>query len=256
MSAADVVFFDCNAFLGSAQTGTWKPAGDRAALLAAMDESGIEKALVWHVAQRDWSIPEGNALASAAVAGEERLWGCWTLLPPHTGETPCGAALHERMKKERIRAVRLFPGDHRFVAGRTALGSLLDGLARRGVPLFLSMERAGIDYPMVDRLLAEFPRLPFVLCDVGVWGVDRYTRPLLERFPNVYLETSCLMLHDGVLDALVRAYGARRLLFGTGFPDRHPASAMLPLVHADMSEDDKRMIASGNVERLLGRVRL
>lgn len=256
MSATDLVYFDCNARLGTAQKGTWKPAGDRAAMIAAMDEAGIERALVWHAAQQDWSIPEGNALASAAVGGEERLWGCWTLLPPQTGEIPSGAELFARMKRERIRAVRIFPGDHRFVVGRTALGSTLDGLARRRVPLFLSLEQRGIDYALADRLLAEFPDLPCVLCDLGGWGVDRFTRPLLERFPNAFLETSFLALHDGALDELVRAYGAGRLVFGTGFPVRHPASAMLPLRHADIGDEDKRAIASGNLERLLGRVKL
>ncbi len=256
MNSDDLVFFDSNAFLGTAQKGTWKPARDREAMIAAMDDAGIEKALVWHVAQRDWSIPDGNALASAAVAAEDRLWGCWTLLPPQTGETPTGKELHERMKRERIRAVRLFPGDHRFVVGRTALGATLDGLASRKVPLFLSMEARGIDYPLVDRMLAEFPDLTFVLCDVGAWGVDRLTRPLLERFPNVYLETSFLALHDGSLDELVDRYGSGRFVFGTGFPVRHPASAMLPLRHADMSDEDKRAIASGNLARLLGRVKL
>jgi predicted TIM-barrel fold metal-dependent hydrolase len=249
-------FFDANAALGSMQRGTWRPATDRAAMLAAMDLAGIERALVWHLGQLDWSVPEGNELTSAAVAGEGRLWGCWTLLPPQTGELPPVAQLLERMKRERIRAVRLFPGEHRYVAGRTALGPLLDTLRRRRVPVFLSLERGGVDYPLVDRLLAEFPGLPCVLCDVGVWGVDRFTRPLLERHPGLVLETSCLTLQDGVLDALVRDYGAGRLAFGTGFPDRHPASAMLPLVRADISDEDRQTIASGTLERVLGRVRL
>lgn len=256
MSATDLVFFDSNAALGSAQKGTWKPARDGAAMIAAMDEAGIDKALVWHVAQQDWSVAEGNALASAAVAGEERLWGCWTLLPPQTGETPTGKELYERMRRERIRAVRIFPGDHRFVVGRTALGPTLDGLARRRIPLFLSMEARGIDYPLADRMLAEFPDLPIVLCDLGGWGVDRLTRPLLERFPNLYLETSFLALHDGSLDELVGRYGSGRFVFGTGFPVRHPASAMLTLRHADIGDGDKRMIACGNLERMLGRVKL
>jgi len=252
----DLGFFDCNAFIGSAQKGTWKPARSRAEMLAAMDDAGIDKALIWHVGQQDWSIAEGNDLLSEAVGSEERLWGCWTILPPQTGEIPEGDALYARMKTERIRAVRIFPNDHRFVAGRTALGAVLDGLAKRRVPLLISVERGGADYAMVDRLLAEFPRLPCVLCDVGIWGVDRFTRPLLERFPEMRVETSYVALHDGVLESLVRRFGAARFLFGTGFPDRLPASAMLPLAHAPINDDDKQLIASGNLERLLGGVKL
>ncbi len=252
----ELSFFDCNAFIGSAQKGTWKPARGRAEILSEMDHAGIDKALLWHVGQQDWSIPDGNDLLSQAVSEEPRLWGCWTILPPHTNEIPSGSLLYERMKKERIRAVRIFPSDHRFVPSRTALGEVLDGLAKRSVPLFLSVERGGTDYATIDRLLAELPRISCVICDVGIWGVDRYIRPLLERFPGVRVETSYLALHDGVLESLVKAYGAERLLFGTGFPDRLAASAMLPLLHAEVSDDDKRLIAGANLERIIGGVRL
>jgi hypothetical protein len=186
----DLSFFDCNAFIGAAQKGTWSPARGRAEILAAMDGAGIDRALIWHVGQQDWSIAQGNDLLSAEIAGESRLWGCWTVLPPHTDEIPAERELFARMKAERIRAVRIFPSDHRYVPGRTALGFLLDVLVKRRVPLLVSLERGGMDYGAVDRLLCEFPRLLCVLCDVGIWGVDRYIRPLLARFPGVHIETS------------------------------------------------------------------
>jgi hypothetical protein len=50
----------------------------------------------------------------------------------------------------------------------------------------------------------------------------------------------------------VRGFGAGRFLFGTGFPDRLPASAMLPLIHADMADEDRRRIASENLSKLIG----
>jgi len=256
VSAPDLAFFDCNVFMGGAQTGTWNPAWTREDMLRAMDEAGTEKALVWHVGQQDWCVPEGNALASAAVRGQERLWGCWTVLPPQTGEVPAGEELFSRMKADGIRALRIFPGDHRYIPGRTALGSVLDRLVERRIPLLVSIIRGGMDWAAVDALLRDFPGLLCVLCDVGVWGVDRCLRPLLERFPGVRAETSLLALHDGVLDSLVRAYGPDRLLFGTGFPDRLPAAAMLPLLHADMGEEEKRRIASGNLAGLMEGVRL
>jgi predicted TIM-barrel fold metal-dependent hydrolase len=252
----DLSFFDCNTFIGAAQKGTWHPAGGRAEMLAAMDAAGIDNALVWHVGQQDWSIAEGNDILSAEIAGESRLWGCWTLLPPHTDEIPAERELFARMKAERIRAARIFPGDHRYVPSRTALGSLLDALVKRRMPLILSLERGGLDYTSIDRLLTEFPRLVCVLSDIGIWGVDRYTRPLLARFPGVHIETSYLALHDGVMGPLVERYGAARFLFGSAFPDRLPASAMLNLVHADIGDTEKKMIAGGNLARLLQEVKL
>jgi predicted TIM-barrel fold metal-dependent hydrolase len=251
-----ISFFDCNTFMGSAQTGTWKPARGRAELLAAMDRDGIDTALAWHVGQQDWSIPEGNELLAREIGNEPRLWGCWTIVPPQTDELPPPAELFARMGPARIRALRIFPAAHNFVPGRTALGALLEGCVKRRIPLLLSVERGETGYPVIDRLLQEFPRLTCILCDIGVWGVDRFIRPLLERFPGVRVETSHLALHDGVLPPLAKKYGARRFVFGTGFPDRLPASAMLSLRHADIDDAWKEAIASGNLEQVLQEVKL
>jgi predicted TIM-barrel fold metal-dependent hydrolase len=54
----------------------------------------------------------------------------------------------------------------------------------------------------------------------------------------------------------VRRFGAERFLFGTGFPEQYPEASVLPLLHAGISEADKRKIASGNFEALLKRIRL
>jgi uncharacterized protein len=128
-------------------------------------------------------------------------------------------------------------------------------VCERRVPLLLSLEN-GVTWPLVYQLLEAYPSLTCVLCDIGIWGVDRYTWPLLESFPNVYLETSLVALEDGGMEATVARYGAERLLFGSGFPVRYHESAILQLLHADISDEDKQKIASTNLERVLGQVAL
>jgi predicted TIM-barrel fold metal-dependent hydrolase len=58
-------------------------------------------------------------------------------------------------------------------------------------------------------------------------------------------------LEAGGLEAAVRAYGAERIVFGTGFPYHTPHAAVLDLLHAEISEADKEKIASGNLCALL-----
>ena len=249
-------FFDFNAALGSSQAGTWHPAVDRAGLLSAMDETGIKESLAWHIGQQEWSAADGNQLLADMVNGEPRLRGCWTILPPVTKELPGPAAFFAAMRERRIGALRAFPGDHRWVLCRESLGPLLDGIVERRIPLLLSLRRGGVTWPMVYEFLREAPLLVCVLCDLGDWGCDRYFRPLLDRYPGVHVETSVLALHDAVIETVVPAHGADRLVFGTGFPDRSPAAAMLPLVHADIPDEAKRAIASGNARRLLSETKL
>ena len=132
-------------------------------------------------------------------------------------------------------------------------GKWLDEVSERQIPVLLSIEH-GVSWPVAYSLLADYPLLTCVLCDTGIWGVDRYTWPLLEQYPNVYLETSLVALEDGGMEAIVRRYGADRLLFGSGFPDRYPESAILQLLHADITLDDRRRIAGGNLKRLAEQV--
>jgi predicted TIM-barrel fold metal-dependent hydrolase len=49
--------------------------------------------------------------------------------------------------------------------------------------------------------------------------------------------------------------GAERLLFGTGFPSSDMMPAITMLTYAEISDSDRRLIASGNLDRLIGGIR-
>lgn len=249
-----VDFFDCNAFIGLPARGCCKPAGSADELLAALEPAGVGRALAWHVAQFDCSPQEGNRLISEAIRNEDRLFGCWSLLPPQTGEiiTPDFFAL---MRQDRVFALRAFPEKHRFLLDRVVFGRFFDEMAERRVPLLLSIEQ-NTPWATVYQLLRENPELTVVLCDIGVWGVDRFTWPLLESYPNVHIETSHLSIEAGGIEATVARFGAGRLLFGTGYPLRYAEAPALQLLHADISDGDRTRIASGNLDRLVSEVAL
>ena len=251
----NISFFDSNIYMGRSSNGTYRPAVSAEELLAAMDDAGIEKALVWHIAQLDYSAVEGNKLLSTLIRQQERLFGCWTVLPPQTGEMDLGEAFFRKMKEERIFALRIFPGRHRFILNRIVFGSFMDEVSRRRIPLLISIPKyavAGdISWQYIYDFLSEFPDITCILCDTGVWGTDRYFRPLLEGYKNVYLDSSLLSIGDGVIEDVVLKYGSKRIVFGSAFPKRYPESAMLQLIHADITDDQKKDIACGNLERLM-----
>jgi predicted TIM-barrel fold metal-dependent hydrolase len=216
--------------------------------------AGITRGLVWHVAQRDYSASNGNRMLSEAISGASSLVGCWTVLPPQTGEVD-SEKLFDGMKSSRVFALRAFPERHQYILRKAAFGGLLEQIAERRIPLLLSLAHGG-SWQVIHDALQDVPELTCVVCDLGVWGVNRYTWPLLDRYPNVYLETSFLSLAAGGLESTVSRFGADRLLFGTGFPERYPQATALQLLHTDISENDRKKVASGNLERLIGEVRL
>lgn len=243
-------FFDCNCYIGQPAGGG--PGVSAEELTAAMDRAGIAQALVWHVAQRDLSPVTGNELLARAIAGRERLIGCWTILPPQTGELGQVTAWLSRASAAGVKAVRAFPQTNRYLLRAEAVGDLLERIIAARLPLILS---AGDDWQSVYDLLSELPELTVILSDLGCWGADRYFRPLIERYPNVHLDISDYML-DGGIEAFVSDYGAGRMLFGSGFPAAYHGAMMLALAQAEISDADKQAIAAGNLQRLTGEVKL
>ncbi|MCX6994055.1 MAG: amidohydrolase family protein [Kiritimatiellaeota bacterium] len=247
-------FFDANVFIGRPMKALPKPLRNSAELLAEMDRAGIEKALVWHIVAHDGTPEEGNELLGREISGQKRLCGCWTILPPQTGEV-IGRGFFRQMKSNRIFALRAFPHLHRFMLNRVTFGKFLDEVSERKIPLLLSVEtQRNVSWPEIHELLRDFPKLACIFCDVGDWSPNRYTWPLLDKYPNVCLETSGVSAVEGCLEDTVREFGAKRLVFGTALPEKYPDAAMLQLIHADIPDADKKKIASGNLKKIIERI--
>ncbi len=251
----EIKFFDANIYLGTQMLGSYKPAVKASELLEKMDELGIEKALVYHMSQFEYSPEEGNKMLVETMEGSKRLFGCWTILPPQTEEI-ITEDFFGRMKKNRVFALNLFPVHHRFLLKGIVFGQFFKELIKRKIPLVLSMREGGSTWEMIYSLLNEFPELLCIISDLGIWGVDRYTFPLLEKYRNVYLESGVLSLHEGSFEMAIKKYGAERVIFGSGFPEKYPEAAMLHLLHSNISAADKMKVASGNLETIISGVKL
>lgn len=248
-------FFDCNCFIGLPMNGMLRPVATADELLAAMDRSGIERALVWHVAQRDYAVPTGNRLLADGIAGRhDRLVGCWSIMPAQSGELPVPDEFCRRMAEANVRALRAFPARNNYLLRRESCGPVLETMTERRVPLILETY-GGAAWQTAYDLLAEFPDLVCILGNMHTWGTDRWFRPLVENYAHVYVEISEYML-DGGIEAFVERYGAGRMLFGTGFPKWDHGGMMLALKHAEIAEEDKQAIAADSLERILAEERL
>lgn len=250
-NAGCLEFFDAHCCLGRP---TLPPPGgapaNAAELLSIMDNHGISRALVWHAAARDASVPAGNQLLIEQIAtANDRLVGCWGFLPESENNTMKPEALFKAMHKYGIRALRAWPSKNRFLLNRESCGRTLAAMQERAVPLLLSASSAN-DWQMLYELLRDFPRLVVIATDAGLWGTDRYTRPLFEQYQNVHLEISEYQVAGGV-QPIVETYGANRLLFGSGLPVYHPGGAMLTIKHAPVPEEARRAMAGETLAKLL-----
>ena len=275
-------FFDCNTWIGRPMNLPGGHAGptdfSADSLLKAMDRAGIARALVWHVAQRDAYPDVGNELLIQAIAGREGppaainrggdpCWGvpnpdesglgalvpCWTILPPQSGEQGSVAQFFARAKKAGVKALRVFPDANRYLLRRETMAEVLEPMIAAKMPLIVRVP-GNVSWEHLYNLLADFPRLRVIMTGMGAWGTDRYFRPLLAKYPHVYVETSGYIT-DGGIEALVADYGAGRMVFGSDYPEAYQGAMMLALAHAEIPQKDKQAIAGGNLNRLLAEVR-
>ncbi len=252
-----VQIWDCNCWYGAPKDPPTAPAETVDVLLAEMQRAGIDRALVRNVALREQDPQVGNALTSADCSEDERLIPTWAILPPQTGELGTVEELVEAMREAGVRALWTYPEKHRYVLNTTTMGGLLEEITDRGIPLFI--ERREISgsglYALADSVLQDFPDLNLCVVAHGSWGEDRYFRPLMERYPNFRVGTSRYEL-DGGIEDICRTYGSERLLFGTNFPEAPMGGPMLTLLHADITDSDRKAIAGGTLRRIIEEVRL
>lgn len=245
-------FFDCNVSFGAPPRPPLSQSETAEELLTEMDHNGIDEALVTCAAQRFDSPLVGNSWLNEQIKDQPRLHPAWAILPPHTGEMPVDSLLAQ-MRENNVRALWAWPAEHHYLLDATTFGSLFEELVARRIPLFLPLTEHG--WPAVSHLLGDFPELTLVAVDQSVWGEDRYFRPLIEKYPNLYLETSHYELALGLHD-FYRKYGAGRWLFGTGYPTRYMGGAVMELLRADIPQPAVEAIAGDNLARLFKEVRL
>jgi hypothetical protein len=241
----DLKFFDCNCAFGPYRTRVFRFARTAEELIREMDFSNIEQALVYQTAMRFDHPAVGNELVVQGTRPHPRLRPTWALLPSQTGEQPPLETLMREMRLQGVRALRLFPDEHRYFLDEITWGDQMAVFMDRRIPLFI---RASLD--KIAGLLGSFAKLVVVTGSQGANPLDRYAWPLVERFPNLFFETSGYLV-DGGIEEFCKRYSAGRLIFGSGFPDNAAGAAMLTLARAEISDTDRRAIAQDNLCRLL-----
>src|SRR5262245_62011946 len=238
-------FFDCNCALGPYRTHVFRFARTANELIEEMAFSNIEEALVYHTAMRFDHPVVGNELVVRETAGNPRLHATWALLPSQTRELPPLESMLGDMRRQGVRALWLFPDEHRYFLDEITWGDQMAVCMERRIPVFI---RASLD--KIAGLLRSFPQLVVVTGSQGANPLDRYAWPLIERYPNLVFETSGYLV-DGGIEEFCKRYSAARLVFGSGFPDNAGGAAMLALARAEVSEAERQAIARDNLSRLL-----
>src|SRR5262249_33139046 len=135
-SSNGLTFFDCNCALGPYRTRVFRFARTAGELIEEMDFANVGRALVYHTAMRFDHPAVGNELVLKEPAGQPRLSPTWAVLPSQTREQPALEALLADMRRHQVRALWLFPEEHRYFVDELTWGDQLAVYAERRIPLF------------------------------------------------------------------------------------------------------------------------
>ena len=241
-------YFDCNVRLGPiSKPPQVVPPYECSDIVQELTEAGISAALVYHSWAQEWSAAEGNNKLLAEIADYEQLYPCLVALPAATRELPSPAEL-VALAKGLHGAVRVYPKSHNFELAPWCCEALLTALAEAEVPLLIEIQETC--WPDLQRLLSEYASLPLVVLDAG-YRADRHVFPLWEQHENLYLEHNTYKPFWGIEQVCAR-FGPEKLVFGTNFPVHTLGSALSPLAYSELGEEEKQLIAGGNLRRLLG----
>ncbi len=249
---AKLIFFDCNCSVGRVAYPHLYDIPDVEGLQKEMKTAGIEDALVYHIVARDGHPPVGNSMLMEVIKDIPELHPVWVLLPHHTGEMLHPDKLLLEMKKNNVKAVRLYPkaNYHSFSISEWCSGELLSALEEEHIPIILDM--ATISWEDVYTILGNHQQLPVIAATCS-YRNNRYIYPLLEKYKNLSIELSRFM-GAGTIEDIVERFGSNHILFGTNMPQYTGTAAVSILTYSDIDQKAKQAIAGGNLSNLLKEV--
>jgi len=246
-------FYDCNVCLGRPEGFPLAEEIPPERLNEVLDERLITGGLVSHWRGKTVSPQQGNESVMQDLRRQTKdLFAAWTGLPLFPSELGPVPGSTETPKE--VRGVRIFPKSHHFPMTDWCVGSLCEWLIDRRMPLFIW--HTELDWPPMYQIAKTFPTLSIVI-ETQVQKILYHTRPLfllMRDCRNVLVELSNFV-GQGFVEYAAREFGAHRLIFGSFLPVNDPLVAMGMILDAEIPEEQKALIAGGNLRRLATEVR-
>ena len=241
--------FDIQAGILGVHVGQRRPASCQE-LLETMERLNIARALVRVApAELETDIVFANAKLYQATSQHDQLVPCPAVAPSTGGDLPSEADQVAEAVSSGAGAAWIRTKIDYWSIAEWVSDRLFEVLSEKHLPVCVCLEMLSLTD--VAELAKRFGELRIILAEVG-YRDQRMLLPLLERFENIYLSIGRSYTVHGGIEQFVDRLGAGRLLFGTGFPDSEPMSAVMQLLYADIPELAKQQIGFQNAERLIG----
>ena len=198
----------------------------------------------------------GDAVAgnqeAATIVAETPALRQYVVIDPRRKETYQQA--DQMLTQSHCVGIKIHPEEHGYPIVEHASAIFEFAARHRAIILTHSSEQnsqAADFVPWANR----FPEVRLILAHIGCgWDGDvtHQVRAIQQcQHGNVYADTSSVnSIVPGLIEWAVEQIGVERVLFGTDTPLYHAAMQRARIVHAELSESDKRLILRENALRL------
>jgi len=169
------------------------------------------------------------------------------MLPPGYPDEHHSREEAVRLILEEKALFRVCPGQDASPLTLWMFGWMLEMLVETKTPLLVSLQE--LDLRDAAEVKQAYPDLRLVITNTTQWMNRQYIR-FAQHFPEVYFDTSNIIEYYGI-ENIVELLGAERILFGTNMPEKEPYDKVFQLMHCELSEVEKQLIAHGNFERIV-----
>ena len=218
--------------------------GTIASLLAVGSAAGIRHYIVHSVATKPEQVHSINAfIAGSAAASGGAFTGLGTLHPDSADQR----GDFEALRALGLRGVKLHPDIQRFPVDDPRVMDIFALCEAAGLPVCVHTGDYRYDYSNPNRVvnvLRAFPKLKFIGAHLGGWSVWDAAARRLPDFPNMWVDTSSSfrwLTPERSLDIL-RAYGSKRVMFGTDYPMWTPRPDIDRLLSLNLTDDEREDI--------------
>jgi hypothetical protein len=220
-------------------------------LVRVMDRVGVSALLVSHMQCTAMHVQLGNDEVLAAMrVCPGRILGYVVIFPSSLEDA---TAEMQRCADAGFTALKLHNSNGFAYTDPRYAGALSIANERR-MPVLLHTWGEERDVVAVRDLAPKYPDAAFLLAHSGAGAAGTGFVALTNEFPNVYLELAYSAGPRGLVEKLVAQAGADRVVWGSDCYFFSMTQQIGKVLGADLSDEDKRKILSGNARRLLARV--
>ncbi len=236
--------------------GIYMPNDNPGRMIATMDRCGVELIVSsGHTALVD--MVRGNAEITAITERHPGRWYAYLTYNPNYPDL--GRQEIEGYERHPTYVgLKFHPSSHRYpLTGEGYRPALEFAAARRLIVLTHTWGESAYDRPeLLGEVAHHYPDVTFLAGHSG-HGQFEECMAVARECPNVYLELTAAYAVRGVIESMVNAVGAHKIVFGCDLPWFDPHYAIGCVVMAHISDDARRAILRENALRLLeGRRRI